>query len=646
MKFSITILLSLFIQSIFSQIALTIPQIQGSGTSSDYNSQIIKTTGIVTAKFIGSGKIGGYFMQDAVGDGNSLTSDGIFVSTTIDNLAVGDKVEITATVSEYSSRTQLGTVTKTTILSSNNSLPTIKVIYNADNWNWEQYEGMLLNFDQTLYVTNNYSLQSSGQLTLNPTRKYSPTNQCLPGTAEYTAFVSSNSKAQLTLDDGITTSGYTPIQFADATGTRRMGERVTNLLAVVDYNGSKNVLYPSKTPAFYGNPRPTTPTDLGNYNLKVCGFNLEIYLADSYGQGYGPNSAAEAANQHTKILAALLAIDADIYGLVEIQEGQNALTKLVNALNAATVSGRYSFVNDLGSGSGTYTKAAYVYRTDKVTPYLSLKNNNSPSPANRKKMQAFTLNSNNERFIYSINHFKAKSGCSSATGADVDKGDGQSCYNATRVAEATSTLNFMNTNKTYYNDADVLVMGDLNAYGKEDPIQTFIKGELIDLHRSFHADSAYSYVYNGEAGYLDHALASVSMAAQITGVSVFHINSDEPTMFEYAGSNYQPNMYRCSDHDPVVVGLSLGKYSNVNFMPFEDKVSIKPTVITDDYFIVTNAKDAYIQMFSVNGVLLKQEKMESNEHKVSIDKLQLSSGVFLVRVLGEGRVKRLMVVKK
>jgi len=647
MRFSITILLTILFQSIFSQTSLTIPQIQGTSTSSPYVSQLITTTGIVTAKFIGSGKIGGFFLQDATGDGNPLTSDGIFVSTTIDNMTVGDKVEITATVSEYSSRTQLGTVTKTAILSSNNPLPTTKVIYNASNWSWEQYEGMLLDFDQTLYVTNNYSLQSSGQLTLNPTRKYSPTNQCLPGTADYAAYVLSNSKAQLTLDDGITSSGYTPIQFADGTGTRRTGERVSNLLAVVDYNGSKNVLYPAKIPTFYGNPRPTAPADLGNYNLKVCGFNLEIYLADSYGQGYGPNSIAEASRQHTKIVSALLAIDADIYGLIEIQIGQDALTKLVNALNAATVSGRYAFVNDGTTNTGsTFTKAAFVYRTDKVTPYLNLKNNDSPTPANRKKMQAFTMKSNGERFIYSINHLKAKSGCSSATGADVDKGDGQSCYNATRVAEANSTLNFMNSNKTYYNDTDVLVMGDLNAYGKEDPIQTLIKGDLIDMHRAFHADSAYSYMYNGEAGYLDHALASVSMAAQITGVSVFHINSDEPTMFEYAGSNYQPNMYRSSDHDPVVVGLSLGTYSNVNFLPFEDKVSIKPTVIADDYFIVSNAKNAYIQLFSVNGVLLKQEKMESNEHRVDITKLHLSSGVFLVRVLGEGRVKRLMVVKK
>jgi len=642
-KFTITILFSFFIQNLFSQINLTIPEIQGNGSSSTYSSKLVKTNGIVTAKFIGASKVGGYFLQDANGDGNIYTSDGIFVSTLVDNVLVGDKVEVTATVTENGGRTQLGGVTYTSKINSNNSLPITKIQFNPSNWNWEQYEGMLLQFDQTLYVTNNYYLQQYGQLSLNPTRKFTPTNQFLPGSSEYSALVSANSKAQLTLDDGITTTGYSPIVFADESGTRRTGERVTNLLAVADYSGSYNVLYPAQNPIFYGNPRPTAPTELGNYNLKVCAFNLEIYLADSYGQGYGPNSTTEGAKQHVKILAAMLAIDADIYGIIEIQEGQNALIKLVNAMNATTSAGRYAFINDGSNTNGsTYTKAAYIYRTDKVSPYLSLKNNNSPSPYNRKKVQAFTMNSNGERFIYSINHFKAKSGCSSATGQDADQGDGQSCYNATRVAEANSTLNFLATNKIYYNDNDLLVMGDLNAHGKEDPIQTLEKGGLMDMHRVFHADSAYSYMYNGQAGYLDHALASTSMAAQITGVSVFHINSDEPSMFEYGGSAYQPNMYRSSDHDPVVIGLSLGNYNNVKFLAFEDKVRIKPTLVTTN-FIVSNAKGAYIQIHTISGLLLKQQKIEADEQSIELGNLKLSSGMYLVRILGEGKVKRLKI---
>ena len=629
----------------YAQTSLTIPQIQGSGTSSAYASQAVKTTGVVTAKFIGTGKVGGFFMQDPVGDGDVLTSDGIFVSTSTDNVSVGDAVEITATVSEVSGRTQLGTVTQTTVVSSNNALPVTHVQYNADSWNWEQYEGMLLQFDQTLYVTNNSKLQQYGQLTLNPTRLYSPTNQCIPLSTEYTALVAANAKSQLIMDDAVTTTYYTPIRFADSDGTRRTGERVNNLQVVVNHINSSYYLYPATTPVFSGNPRPASPTGLGNYTLKVCAANLEYYLPYNYNGTYGAANPTQAAQQHTKIVAGLLAIDADIYGLIEIEEGQNALAKLVGSMNDATVAGRYGYIDDGGSPNGTYIKVGYLYRTDKVTPYLNLKENTGTSSSKyRKKGQAFTQKSNNERFIFSLNHFKAKSGCPSS-GTDADQGDGQGCYNATRVGEATSTLNFISDWKAYYEDDDVLIMGDLNAYGMEDPVRTLVQGGYTDLHRAFHADSTYSYVYNGMAGYLDNALASQSLRSQVSGVSVFHVNADEPTMFEYSGSAYQPNMYRYSDHDPVVVGLNLGLTSGVNDVYSSGNIKISPNVV-DDYFVISDANGIVIQLYSSKGIFLKQEKITSDEYEVNLTDLHLASGVYLIRALGKSNVKRLMFLKR
>jgi hypothetical protein len=643
MRYSFTSLILFLSFGLVAQTSVTIPQIQGLGSSSVYVNQVVKTTGIVTARFIGSNKIGGFFMQDPVGDNNPLTSDGIFVSTSTDNVAVGDNVEITGTVTETGGRTQLGTITGTNILSSKNTIPVVEVVYNPDTWNWKQYEGMLIQFDQTLYVNNNSRLLSLGQLTLGTTRLYTPTNQFVHGTADYTALLAFNAKAQLILDDGITTGNYTPIQFADASGTRRTGERITNLQAVVDYSNSAYTIYPATTPVFYGNPRPTAPSDLGNYNLKVCASNLDYYLPTNFGQGYGAANATQAAQQQLKIVAGLLAIDADIYGLMEVEEGQKALTDLVTAMNAATVAGRYGFVNDGGGMDGTYIKVGYLYRTDKVTPYLNLQNTNSPSPYDRKKVQAFTLNSNNERFIFSLNHFKAKTGCPTS-GTDTDQGDGQGCWNATRVLESTSITNLIANNLTYYGDDDVLIMGDLNSYGKEDPVEKLIQNGYTDMHRVFHADSAYSYVYDGEAGYLDNVLASPTMKSQITGVSVFHVNTDEPTMFEYSGSAYQPDMYRYSDHDPVVVGLSLGVFNKVDNIPAADRFSISPNVVTD-HFSVSNANGNIIQLYSLNGILLKQVSITSNNYKVDLNNLHLSSGVYLVRDSGDGTVLKLMVVK-
>ena len=637
-------LVSFFISTVSAQISVTIPVIQGSGNASAYSGQTVTTTGIVTSIYIGNGMIDGFFIQDAVGDGNTATSDGIFVFSSNTAVSVGDKVQLTAKVSEYNNRTQLSEVTVLLVISKNNPLPVVNIVYDIYNWDWEKYEGMLVEFQQTLYVNNTYNLEKYGELELGIRRKPSPTNVVFPGSVEYEALVSENSLLPLIMDDAYTSTYTYPIVFADENGARRTGERIYKLQAVVDYVNSKYVIYPAQFPvAFYGNPRKKTHDDIGNYNLKVCGFNLEYYLTNPNSSGMGPANQTQLERQHTKIVDALLAIDADIYGLLEIEQGQQALMKLSQALNSAVGGGKYAFIDDKGKVNGTYTKAAYLYRSDKVTPYKALKNINSPTPQNRKKLQGFTLNSNNERFVYSINHFKAKSGCSSAFGDNEDKRDGQSCYNATRVAEAKAVTNAINTNKSFYDDEDALVMGDLNAYAKEDPIQVFIQSGYTDLHQQFHADSAYSYVYRSEAGSLDYALATESMAKQITGVTAYHINADESAMFGYSGSKYQPNMFRSSDHDPVIVGIRLGENVNTNTLPFDEKVKIYPGVVSEILHI-DNAEGAFVQIFSLNGIKLYQHILDGNQ--LNVKEVGLIPGAYIIRVLGEDRIKSQIIFVK
>ena len=169
-------------------------------------------------------------------------------------------------------------------------------------------------------------------------------------------------------------------------------------------------------------------------------------------------------------------------------------------------------------------------------------------------MQTFEEFATGEKFIYSINHFKAKSG--SASGADANKGDGQGAFNASRVAEANGVMDKYNAFKAALHDEDILIMVDLNDYGKEDPIMAFLKRGFYDLHRAFHADSSYSYTFSGQAGYLDHAIASASLLGQVTGMAAYTINSDENDKWTYDKSSDR-TMFRCSDHDPVLVGLRL-----------------------------------------------------------------------------------------
>lgn len=646
MKKIYTFLFFMLAFTVVGQVEVSIPKIQGSGNVSPYNGQNVRTTGVVTAVFTGSGTINGFFLQDKTGDGDANTSDGIFVyspnNTTVQQ---GDEISITAYVSEYHNRTQLSNASNITVLSKGNIIRPQKIIYDINSWNWESYEGMLVEFQQPLYVNDNNNLRQYGELELGTKRKMIPTNMALPLSPEYKALVNENALPPIILDDAYTSTYVSPIVFADEHGTRRLGEKIDKLQAVVDYSNSKYVFYPVGEVRFYGNPRKQTHDDIGKYNLKVCGFNLEYYLVQNYGKGnFGASNLEELNRQHAKIADALYAIDADIYGLIEIEQGQAALTKLAQALNDKSGTTNYTFIDDGGNAAGTFTKVGYLYRSDKVSPIKDLTNINSAGPKNRKKLQGFELNSNNEKFILSINHFKAKSGCSTAKGEDKDQGDGQSCYNFTRKEEAKAVINAINSNKASYETDKVLIMGDLNAYAKEDPIQLILNEGYIDLHQKFHSDSAYSYVYRTEAGYLDHAIANEPMAQQITGVTDFHINADELTDYGYSKADWNVGMFRCSDHDPVIVGISLGE--NViddEEQPSDKLLKIYPTVVSDILNIEV-ADNSIVQIFAVSGIKLYDKEITGQT--IDIKQARLLPGAYILRVLYDGKIHQQVIFVK
>jgi hypothetical protein len=164
-----------------------------------------------------------------------------------------------------------------------------------------------------------------------------------------------------------------------------------------------------------------------------------------------------------------------------------------------------------------------------------------------------------------VNHLKSK-GSSCASVGDPDTGDGQGNCNQTRTAAAEALADWIASDPTGSGDPDVLMIGDLNSYTFEDPITTLTNAGLVNLVRDVGGLTPYSYVFSGESGYLDHALATAPLASQVIGVTEWHINPDEPTVLDYnlefKSTNHQTTLYddgpyRSSDHDPVIVGLQL-----------------------------------------------------------------------------------------
>lgn len=572
-------------------ISHTIPQIQGSGAASPYANSVQTSEGVVTLK-VGTG----FFIQDAAGDGDPSTSDGIFVYTgnTVTTVQPGELVRVTGTVFEYTptgaknSYTELKDVTAILTQSAGHSIVPTNVTLPNDNL--AAVEGMLVRFTQPLTVSQNAYLGARGELTLSAGRREVPTNRYPAGTNEAQALIAANAHNLIVLDDGIFVTPPT-IPYIGQDNTVRSGDTVADLTGVVDFGaigggGAAYKLQPTQAPQFSrDNPRAASP-ELPAGNVKVASANVLNFFTTftngsnvfgQTGQGCtlgtstsksncrGADNLAEFVRQRDKIVAELKAIDADVVGLMEIQNnGETAVTYLVEQLNAAIGGVSYAVVPKPAATGTDAIRVAMIYKPAKlglVGGALSDANaiNNRPPMA-----QTFRAG-NGEKFSLIVNHLKSKGSCPSG-GPDADNNDSQSCWNATRVQQAQRLVgSFVPQVAAAAGDADVLVIGDLNSYGAEDPIQVITGAGFVNELERFVRPSGmpYSYVFDGQSGYLDHALASAALSPQVAGVAEWHVNADEPEVIDYNIDAAKPQdlynalPYRASDHDPVVVSLDL-----------------------------------------------------------------------------------------
>jgi predicted extracellular nuclease len=593
-----------------------ISTIQGSGATATAGTFTIE--GIVVGDFQGANQLGGFYLQEETtdSDGNVLTSEGIFVNS-LAPVNVGDKVRITGVVAENSSApsfnqaviTPASTADVTVLATGQQALvsPTVLSLPVATAGELERYEGMLVTFQQELTVTEVFNLGRFGEVSLSangrliqPTNVIDPNDSPASGTsssgtsnvAAVTAQQDLNNRSRIILDDGSSVSNLSDVPYIDTTDanpnndTLRIGSTVSNLTGVLGFGFSNYRIQATQAPSFNYAPRPALPTVGGS--LKVGSFNvLNYFNGDGAGGGFptsrGADTAVEFGRQRSKIISAIQQLNADVVGLIEMEndgDGANsAIADLVNGLNAAMGAGTYAFVslaNTTGNPGTDEIKVAMIYKPSAVTPVGNAVYFNDPAFTSLGRpplAQTFIKNSSGEKFTPIVNHFKSKS-ATGATGADVDQGDGQGAYNATRKLQATALLNFVGQMQTASGDSDVMILGDLNAYGEEDPIDILRAGGFTKL-----TTATDSYVFDGQTGSLDHALVSASLLSQVTGAAKWNINSDEPIALDYNDdvlspgeapaedrndtTLYQPNAFRSSDHDPVLVGLNLQTPVNV-----------------------------------------------------------------------------------
>ncbi|MFN8344419.1 MAG: ExeM/NucH family extracellular endonuclease [Spirosomataceae bacterium] len=620
-----------------------IHDVQGNGAATPIPGSTVTIEGIVVGDFQNSNQLSGFFLQEEDGDADAdpATSEGIFVfcSSCPTAVAEGQKVKVTGTVSEFFNMTQvtastagsvvvtdagsnLGQVTPATI-----DLPIVGFL----NDYYEAREGMKVTFVDNLTVAEHFELTRYGQIELyegGRPQQFTETNA--PSVAGYAAHLDNLNRRKVILDDDNNlqnaylspnqAEGLQALYYPRANGGFSVGAQGTDFFRAGDQvNGLTGVLHWSfagqtgtdawrirptaANPATFtvANTRPISAPAVGGA-IKAASVNLLNYFTtidatsssnsgpcgpDGTQDCRGADSNAELIRQRERASIVLCGLNADVYGLVELENTTPSatITDLLGAVNTRCGGAHpYAFVNTGGTLGTDAIRVQLIYRTGVLSPVGSPLVDLDPIHSRPPTAQTFdVVDATNpafgKRFTVIVNHFKSK-GSSAGLPGDTDINDGTGASNETRVAQANRLLTWINsTVLPAAGDPDILLLGDFNSYAKEDPITTLTGGGFTDLETSFLGNNAYSYLFDGQLGHLDYAFSSASLTPQITGIEAWHINADEVPVFDYndevkdTGESafeekpdgsalvpprvvYQPaSPYRASDHDPVLVGL-------------------------------------------------------------------------------------------
>ncbi|MCE7731302.1 ExeM/NucH family extracellular endonuclease [Vibrio campbellii] len=648
----------------------TIQDIQGEGDTSPFidgypyiTEEDHFVTGVVTAVTTGLTK--GFYLQALESDNNDKTSEGLFIHTDAADteLKAGDVVCVKGKVQEYYSNTQLASDANSYVKTGTSDIPRVTdlVIKEGETLRdaLERHEGMQVELTSAsdLFVTRNFSYdydsRRNNMMLSHEAPLFKPTQLHAAESDAAVELAKDNAANRVYLEsDGKAPNGQIPYypdfaKDADQDGSSeqhiRLGSRVEGLQGVVAYsyneyrliatNEVDNTNFVTAGEGF-DVARKDAPA-IADSDLRIASFNVLNYftsVADSghenpTGQNRGATNLDEFLIQQAKIVAAMNKMDADIIGLMEVENNgfgdSSAVKNLVDALNAEIedAEDHYTYVEiadqdkyqDEYFGSDAIM-VAILYRANEVTPKEAAKVIVTPeqhieentitrgddaegNPAYDKYqrhslLQTFTVKETGKDLSVVVNHFKSKgSECIEewiAGVEDSEPADLQGNCNNFRVSAANVVGDALKGI-----EGDVLVMGDLNAYGMEDPLLTLTDyskekygrdiytaayttiggGELQvektkiekgygyhNLNTVLHGADTFSYTYSGELGNLDHALASNSLAQKVVAIEDWHINSLESNLFEYS-SKYTGDMpkykdaFSASDHDPVIIAI-------------------------------------------------------------------------------------------
>ena len=659
--------------------------IQGPGALA--TSGTFTVEGIVTGVYAGLSPAGFYVQNDAATtDGDPATSDALFVVQTAPTVAVGDRVRIDGAVQEMAGSPSFNQAVLTgptvTVLGTGQQ-PAFTMLNNNtfSPATAEAFEGMLVEFTAPVTVANVAALKTRGELTLStqgvvyqPTQFIDPNDDPATGTssagtgnvAAVLTYQAANTAKSFVLDDGRATSNPTPIPYLDAaTQTVRVGSTVARLRGILGYGNGKWRVQPlaGADAPVVTTVRPAVPT-FGPGTVKVASFNvLNYFNGDGAGGGFptarGALTLDDFNRQRSKILTALVQMNADVVGLIEIENdgtgANSAVQDLVNGLNQRLGAGTYAFVNDGGPtrqpNNTDLIHCALLYKPAVVRPFGPALLPTVTGVFERPPVAQLFLSTNptapTDTFALVVNHFKSKA---SGSGANADQGDGQGASNLRRKGQATALVQFINGTVRPAGTRYVVSVGDYNANYEEDPMDILRAAGLVVGS----AAGSASYVYNGMSGALDHAVLTANLLGH-AAVEKWHINASEPEFLEYDLAGPATDItspFRSSDHDPILIGLNFtGVVTATAPATTAARFQVFPNPAPDALNLHLSSADARpltLEVLSALGqpVLLLHGTAGALQAELHRRSATLVPGTYLIRLSGAGFSQVQRVVKQ
>lgn len=566
-----------------------IGQIQGEAHESPYNGKKVKVSNVVVTKIDRYG----FYVQDLKADGNTKTSDAIYVVSK-EKVTVGDQLTIEGQIKEgymeelsvrpgQTFRKPTDSLTVTQLIASkvtkdgtatlpepvnisdrmpkdivDNTPTTYDPEHDALDY-WESLEGMLTTVKKPRVLGPQYR----GDIYLLPNGY-----QALP----------LNNIGGVNLRPNVQNTATIPVYVGNKYIAKAKDYFNEDVSGVVTYRSKVYKLEPTKLPDLQdgGLQREVSKIYPSEDKLTIASYNIENFSAN--------NAAGETPDAKVDKIAKSFINEIhspDIITLIEVQDNNGSV-------NDGTVSGvrsgeklaakikqlggkeyKYTEVAPVdgadGGKPGSNIRVAYLYNPQRVklvereagssTETAAFKDGHlvknparidptNPAFTKVRKSLAAEFEFKGEHIVVIANHLKSKLGDDAVYGS---KQPAVQNTLAQRIEQGKLLNAFVKEGLKQNPNLKFVLTGDFNDFEFSETAKAVAGNELVNMMLNHDATDRYSYFYRGSNQSLDNIFVSKNIADK-TVFSPVHINA-----------SFMEEHGRASDHDPVIAQLDFSQ---------------------------------------------------------------------------------------